>query len=375
MLWIILRSKKSVMTLLCSLFRNVCPALALSAIILLPGANIAQARLDRHAVKLVQHGKTIEVTIHGKPFTTYHFADDFILPNTRPFFWPVLADDGTEVTIDHAQHPPLHAWQRSIWIGAGDVNGADQWSFKAKPIPKQSHVRFNKVARDGFREELIWGDKADQPMLREIRTVRFLAYSDGSRGMNICIALTPIAGDVTFFDHRDHGILSVRPTPAIAEAPHFTSDDGSDQCNERTQWCDESGSIDGKTYGIAIFDDPRKSTSPAAVACGSQRQARHRYFSDTSRSTQTRSQPQSSETLRLQSGKTVNFRYGIVIHSGNAMRQGSRKSTSILSLPSREVAGQRRGYMRTNRCRSFLAAVILCGARRWLLRLFLHKRE
>jgi hypothetical protein len=306
------------MTLLCSLFRNVCPALALSAIVLLPSVRFAQARLDQRTVKLVQHGKTIEVTIHGKPFTTYHFADDFILQNTRPFFWPVLAADGTDVTIDHAQHPPLHAWQRSIWIGAGDVNGADQWSFKAKPIPKQSHIRFTKITRDGFREKLIWGDKANQPMLREVRTVRFLAYSDGSRGMNICIALTPIAGDVTFFDHRDHGILSVRPTPEIAEEPHFTSDDWSDRCNGRTDWCDESGSIDGKTYGIAIFDDPGNPRHPPLWHAGPNARLATDIFL-THHGAPKHDPHHKAGDFTIASGKTVNFRYGILIHSGDAI--------------------------------------------------------
>jgi hypothetical protein len=312
-----LRPKKSVMTLLCSLSRNICLALALSAIVLLPGANIAQSRLDQRAVKLVQHGKTIEVTIHGKPFTTYHFADDFILPNTRPFFWPVLAADGTEVTIDHAQHPPLHAWQRSIWIGAGDVNGADQWTFKATPVPKQRHIKFDKVSKDGFREELVWEGKAGEPMLHEVRTARFLSYGDEARGINIGIAFTPVAGDVTFFNHRDHGILSARPIPSIAEAPHFAADDGSDQCNQRTSWCDESGSIDGKTYGIAIFDDPENPRHPPLWHAGpNARLATDIFLTHPGAPKDDPDHKLGDFTIRA--GETVRFRYGIVIHSGNA---------------------------------------------------------
>ncbi|HEX4022674.1 MAG TPA: PmoA family protein [Acidobacteriaceae bacterium] len=294
-----------------------CAALVIPAIVLMSGFGIAQVKVNQRAVKLIQHKKTIDVKIHGKLFTTYHFADDFILPYTRPFFWPVLANDGTEVTIDHAQHPPLHAWQRSIWIGAGDVNGADQWSFKARPIPKQRHIQFDKINKDGFREELIWEDKAGEPMLHEVRTVHFLAYDDGARGINICIAFTPVSGDVTFFNHRDHGILSVRPTPSIAEAPHFTSDDGSDSCKGRTSWCDESGLIDEKTYGAAIFDDPDNPRHPPLWHAGPNARLATDIF--LTRQGAPRHDPNHSlGDFTIKAGQTVKFRYGIVIHSGNA---------------------------------------------------------
>ncbi len=307
------------MKLLRSFFRSICSVLVLSVAVLSAGGGGAQEKLDQRAVKVIQHKKTIEIRIHGKLFSIYHFSDDFILPNTRPFFWPVLADDGTEVTIDHAQHPPLHAWQRSIWIGAGDVNGADQWTFKAEPIPRQTHLRFDAVDKDGFREELIWGDKADKPMLREVRTVRFLAYRDGSRGMNIYIAFTPVAGDVTFFDNRDHGILSVRPTPKVAEAPHFTSDNGSNQCDGRTSWCDESGSIDGKTYGIAIFDDPENPRHPPLWHAGPNARLATDIFL-THHGAPKHDPDHKAGDFTIAAGKTVSFRYGIVIHSGNATR-------------------------------------------------------
>jgi hypothetical protein len=268
-------------------------------------------------VKLVPHDKSIDVEIDGKIFTTYHFADDFILPAVRPFFYPALAADGTEMTIDHAQHPPLHAYQRSIWIGAGNVNGADHWKFKAKPLPKQRHIKFDYVHGDGFQEELIWEDAKGGPMLNEVRTVQFVAYPDGARQINFDLRFMPIDKNVTFFNTADNGLLSVRPNPEIAGNPEFTAADGAKECNHHTTWCDESGKINGKTYGIAIFDDPHNPRNPPLWHAGKDARLATDIFIP--RPDYKRGDPdQHAGDFTIKLGQTVSFRYGMLFHAGDA---------------------------------------------------------
>ncbi len=268
-------------------------------------------------IKLVAHEKSIDVDIDGKLFTTYHFADDFILPAVRPFFYPVLAADGTEMTIDHAQHPPLHAYQRSVWIGAGDVNGADHWKFKAKPVPRQRHIKFDYILRDGFREELIWEDALGAPMLNEIRTVQFVAYTDSARQINFGLSFTPIDKDVTFFNRGDHGILSARPNPEIAGDPVFTADNEARECNHHTSWCDESGKINGKTYGIAIFDASKNPRNPPLWHAGKdQRLATDIFLLRPDSKNGDPDRAAGDFTIKL--GQTVVFRYGMLFHAGDA---------------------------------------------------------
>src|ERR1700744_3936770 len=127
-------------------------------------------------VKLVEHPGTIDVSIAGKPFTTYHYNDDFFFPPVRPFFWPVFASDGLAITTDQQQTDPTHGYQRSLWIGHGDVNGANHWKFSATPQPRQNHIKFDWVHSDSFQEELVWDGKDGQPLLRETRTVKFRGY-------------------------------------------------------------------------------------------------------------------------------------------------------------------------------------------------------
>jgi hypothetical protein len=235
----------------------------------------------------------------------------------RPFFYPVLATDGTEMTIDHAQHPPLHAYQRSIWIGAGDVNGADHWKFKAKPVPKQRHIRFAWMNHKGFREELVWEDASGAPMLREIRTVVFGAFSDGAREIDFAVSFSPIHKEVTFFNRGDNGILSVRPNPEIAGNPTFTASDQAGNCNHHTTWCDESGEIEGRPYGIAIFDDARNPRNPPLWHAGKdQRLATDIFLTHPGAKQSDPDRAMGDFTIRV--GETVVFRYGVLFHSGNA---------------------------------------------------------
>ncbi len=276
-----------------------------------------EAASNTPRIKLIRHKTWIDVDINGKLFTTYHFADDFVLPAVRPFFYPVLAADGTEMTIDHAQHPPLHAYQRSIWVGARDVNGADHWTFKARPVPRQRHIKFNYVNKDGFQEQLIWEDAHREPMLNEIRTVRFIAYRDGARQINFRLSFTPINKDVTFFNRGDHGFLSVRPNPQIAGNPIFTADNGASECDHHTAWCDESGQINGKTYGIAIFDTPGNPRHPPLWHAGKdQRLATDIFLQHPGSSKNDPNRAASDFTIKL--GQTIAFQYRMLFHAGDA---------------------------------------------------------
>ena len=212
------------------------------------------------AIKLIQHDTTIDVMMDGTLFTTYHFADDFVRPYVRPFFWPVRASDGTELTNDQAQTIPDHPHQRSIWIGHADVDGVNHWKITSKPIQaKQRHIDFKDVTASSFTEDLIWEDGDAQPLLNEVRRCSFINFPDHARGVDVSIQLSPINKDVTFGTKSDHGFFAIRMLPVIGDSAHFLNSNGlSDDAvgGQRADWCDEFGEIDGKTYGIAIFDAP-----------------------------------------------------------------------------------------------------------------------
>lgn len=94
----------------------------------------------QEAVKLTQQDGKVLVEVGGKPFTEYRFdksSEEKGLPWARPYFYPVRAADGTEVTSDQARsNPKEHPHHRSLWVAQGLVNGMlDHWTH-AKPDRK-----------------------------------------------------------------------------------------------------------------------------------------------------------------------------------------------------------------------------------------------
>ena len=47
-------------------------------------------------------------------------------------------------------------------------------------------------------------------MMKETRTVRFFAFPDGNRGIDITSVFAPITGAVTFGETKEAGLCSVR---------------------------------------------------------------------------------------------------------------------------------------------------------------------
>lgn len=289
-------------------------------------------------VKLIPHQTTLDVQIDGKLFTTYHFHDNYFHSPVRPFLYPVFAGDGTAVTTDQQQTDPKHGYQRSIWIGHGDVNGTNQWKF-TQPLAVQKHIRFDWIRQDGFAEQLVWTDKSGAPIIRETRVLRFLAFRNGNRAISFRITMTPARGDVTFGTRGDHGLLSVRPVESLYHTPVFTAADGSHSCEAQSPhrqkpgdahsgtapdplpgvhvaWCDESGTIQGKTYGIAIFDHPSNPRHPPMWhAHPDARLAIDMFALDRAAAGDRRQGP-----FTISRGKSVTFRYEIFIHQGPAVQ-------------------------------------------------------
>jgi len=315
-----------------------------TALALLLAGTLSASAATAPKVKLTQHDTTLDVTVDGKPFTTYHFNDNYFYEPVRPFLYPVLAGDGVGITTDQQQTDPKHGYQRSIWIGHADVNGANHWKFYAKPLPKQHHIKFDSVTSDSFTEELVWDDKDAKPMLHETRTMKFRAWPDGVRGIDVTMSFTPVAGygDVTFGTHEEHGLLNVRLQESLYHTPTFTSAEGgaceippvkkpkgaalttaetedgakSSAPAIHTAWCDESGKINSETYGATIFEDPANPRFPTLWHARPDARLEEDMF------VLDKSQPVGSEKRQgpytVAAGKTLTLHYEVIIHKGSA---------------------------------------------------------
>lgn len=283
-------------------------------------------------VELKQTPSTVEVSIDGKPFTVYHYAategmkdakEGKPVPYVRPYFFPVLAADGTPVTSDQLTQGGDHPHHRSLYVAHGDVNGAQHWEWHGEQSPKQKHLKFDKVEGGDagtIVQQLEWESKDRKPMLRETRTLRFFGYDDGSRGIDMTVQLTPAegAGPVTFADTKEAGLCSVRVAKAISDKPTLTNSRG--QRGEKqawgkpAEWCDLSGEIDGKPYGVAIFDHPANPRHPSRWHARDYGLMTANVFGLSSFD----KAPAGTGDFTIEPGKTATFHYRVVVHPGDA---------------------------------------------------------
>jgi hypothetical protein len=84
---------------------------------------------------------------------------------------------------------------------------------------------------------------------------------------------------------------------------------------QQSLWCDYSGTVDGKTAGIAILDDPKNpyaacwhSRDYGLMAANPFGRAKSKFPATAGR----------TDLVRLAKGEHLRLRYGILLHDGNA---------------------------------------------------------
>ena len=279
-------------------------------------------------VKLTQGADSVKVEIDGKEFTTYHFLPGDDKNFHRPFAYPILAADGTPVTSDQCvTNPKEHPHHRSFWVAQGDVNGIDHWAHQGH---KQRHIKFDKVEGDTLVEELEWEGKTaqDPTILKETRTLRFFALDDGTRGIDLTVVFTPTKDEVTFGDTKEAGIVAVRVSPEIgnnekgakhrdAKLTNSTGATGEKAIwGKPANWCDESGMIGGKPYGVAIFDHPSNPRHPTTWHTRAYGLHAANIFG--LHAFDPKHTPKDAGALKLEPGKTLTFKYRVLFHEGDA---------------------------------------------------------
>ena len=276
-------------------------------------------------VKLTPDDKKIVIEIGGKHFSNYFFNDGEGVPYRRPFFTAATASDGTIITADQtALKSKDHPHHRSIWVAHGDVNGADHWGLSGKTKdgkenhPKQNHIAFSKMSENGFVEQLEWEDIDHKPMLKETRTVQILIDADGSRMIDLKSEYTALV-DVTFGSTKEAGLIAVRVVKDLSKTDNLslaTGSKGMKACWGKTgKWGDISGQINGKDYGVAIFDHPNNPKFPTNWHIRDYGLMSPNPFGlhDYDKTVDAH-----AGDLKVEKNKTVVFHYRLVIHASSA---------------------------------------------------------
>ena len=163
--------------------------------------------------------RRVDITIDGKPFTSY------IWPTTlkKPVLYPIVDADGVTVTRGWPLEPRAgertdHPHHDGLWFNYSNVNGFDFWNnstaIPAARAAKMGTIVFDKIVstKSGAnRGELVsnstWIDGQNHPILAETTHYVF-AREDATRSIDLTVTLTAL-DHVVFNDDKD-GLLGLR---------------------------------------------------------------------------------------------------------------------------------------------------------------------
>ena len=245
--------------------------------LLLPGALLAA-----NDVAVKRTDDRVRVELGGQLFTEYIFKGA-----PRPYFYPVLAADGTEMMRNYPMkgkngvpgEEEDHPHHRSLWFTHGDVNGLDFWGEGAGP--KQGKIvndsvnasTKNKVAIIESHNRWVGPDGVVQ--LTDDTTVRMRAIPQG-RLLDYEVTLKAPADKPVVFGDTKEGSMAIRlphwMTPSHNYAKkktegtgHIVNDSGVRDAatwGKKSAWVDYYAPKDGKVYGVAMFDHPKNPRHP-----------------------------------------------------------------------------------------------------------------
>ena len=286
----------------------------------------------RAAVEVKELPDRVRIEIGGKLFTELRHGD---APHV--YYWPLIGPDGVKMTRawpmeevpgeerDHVHH-------RSMWFSHGQVNGVDFWgeaaSYKGTPKHPVGKIVFDKtIAAKGGETGVVttsqkWIAPDGSVPVTGVQTLRVFDRPESERLFDFETTLTAGEKDVLFGDTKE-GTFGVRiaesmrmKQPKGPGAGHIVNSEGlrDDKVwGARAKWVDMSGPIGGKTYGIAIFDHPTNPRHPTRWHARDYGLFAANPFCEVEMD---KSQPKGAGDYVLKAGKSVTFKYRVLIHSG-----------------------------------------------------------
>jgi hypothetical protein len=318
-------------------------------------AAYAQAAPKGIQVTPDEPNRRVDITIDGKPFTSY------IWPTTlkKPTLYPLIDDDGITLTRGYPLEPrpgertdhPHHA---GLWFNYGNANGFDFWNnsdaIKPENRPKYGTILQTRIIsstsgpnRGELVVESVWITGADQKLIKETTHYIFTHY-DHSRVIDQLVTMKAL--DKVVFNDDKEGVLGLRvarwlespdekggtftdangnptsvaaaptdsaPNPATGE--YLTSEGikGGAAWSTRGRWCALTGHTGTHLVNIAIIDHP---ANPGYPTYWHARGYGLFAANPLGRSIFDPKQPPFNFTL--EKGQSATFRYRIILDSNGA---------------------------------------------------------
>jgi hypothetical protein len=295
------------------------------AVILAAASAAGVTRAVESPVRFEQQDDRLVISIGGDPFATYVFDDAEI---TRPYFMNVKAPGGIQVTrnqppivgTDLMDHPTFHP---GIWLAFGDLNGADSWRLKA-PVKHVEFVEKPTATETGgsfaVRNRHLNAAGSDEAVCDEVFRCRIEPRGTGY--LVLWDSTFSSENEFYFGDQEEMG-LGVRVATSIrAEhkpnsgipAGNGTISNAEGQINEKevwgktSDWCDYSGTIDGKHVGMTLMCHP-SNFRPSWF------HARDRGLLEANPFGEQAFTDGGPSKVTVKPGESLRLRYGILVHA------------------------------------------------------------
>lgn len=289
------------------MLRNLWSTLLLIACV----SSIAQAD-----VKLQPGSDTVTVTVDGKAFCDFHFGNE--LP--KPYMWPVRGADETILTrpiIKNAKEGD-HPHHKGIWVAVDEVAGIKFWAEQGK-IATRSVDMIKAEGKEGnpaqFKVVNDWVGKDGKPVVTE---TTFISIFD-NRLIAYDINFTAGGSDPVPFGDTKEGLFGFRMVDTMREKQggkviNAEGLQGTKDCwGKPSEWVDYVGTVEGKSFGVALFDHP-KNFRPSRYHVRD-----YGLFSVSPFGEKAYTNGQQPEAMDiLAPGKALRLRYAAFIHAGDA---------------------------------------------------------
>jgi len=293
-------------------------------------------------VAFVRHGDQIDVSIRGKPFTTYYFGAEA----PKPYLYPLRSAEGIIVTRGFPMVTSIpgesrdHPHHRSMFFAHGDINGVDFWGEAKFEEKTPVHVMGKAYTSEDLPKGRTVFTKLEESMggpdSGTLRAVFSLVGPDGkamgsetqeytfrgdesSRTIDCSFTITADQGTPLKVGDTKEGTFAIRVVRNLQEpAVKMLNSEGAvgekNIWGKRADWVDYSGVVGGERIGIAIFDNPHNIKHPtywhargyglfAVNPFGE-----HDFYND----------PKRDGSVAIAAGSSLTLCYRVLIHDGDA---------------------------------------------------------
>lgn len=263
-------------------------------------------------VKLEKKETTVTITVDGEAFSVFNFGEE--LP--KPFMSPVRGPGGTvltrEIFTDRTKGD--HPHHKGIWVAVDQINKIEFWGEKGKIVNRE--VKLDVAEGDAAQMTVVndWQGEDGKAVVTETTIIKI----GSNRLFSYDITFRAAGTEPVEFGDTKEGLFGFRMVDSMREneggkVVNAEGDEGTKLCwGQASAWIDYTGTVEGKTFGVALFDHPLNfrasryhvrnyglfSINPFGEKSytGGKRPAQFEY---------------------LLPGATMRLRYGLLIHSGD----------------------------------------------------------